>query len=227
MPKVQYLDNAVRFNTPLISSKKLLKVYFAGKVKQNGFRQKLFGSRVMSNGIEKYTVNKGQIVYGGPFAIGDDHGGWHGNDFYEDERLSIRHASTIVPNNEQEYACNVEHLPYRFEKNSQKLEGNSVIVGSPATSPVIPPPALVERCLKQIKQADAIFACIEDENCYGTLIELGYANALNKPIYLQFMDSLIDYGDWWFIRHLPSVKSVLEEDDLFPRELLYFPSNSK
>ena len=53
-------------------------------------------------------------------------------------------------------------------------------------------------CLQQIKKSDVIFAYINDDTCYGTLYELGYASALNKPILLLF-DSNKRRNNMWFI----------------------------
>lgn len=41
---------------------------------------------------------------------------------------------------------------------------------------------VTELCLNAIKRADLIFAWIESPDCYGTLMELGYAKALGKQI---------------------------------------------
>lgn len=53
-------------------------------------------------------------------------------------------------------------------------------------------------CLEQIKKSDVIFAYINDDTCYGTLYELGFAAALNKPILLLF-DSNKRRKNMWFI----------------------------
>jgi very-short-patch-repair endonuclease len=44
-------------------------------------------------------------------------------------------------------------------------------------------------CLDAIRRADLVFAWIESRDCYGTLFELGYANALGKEISLHLAPS--------------------------------------
>lgn len=92
--------------------------------------------------------------------------------------------------------------------------------GDPSTEQ----PVIVEQCLHAIKRADIVFAWIERSDCHGTLVELGYALALGKKIWLAFDpkarppmlsndDPDADYGAWeqewqqspeaelWFARH--------------------------
>ena len=64
-------------------------------------------------------------------------------------------------------------------------------------------------CLKQIKKSDVIFAYINDDTCYGTLYELGFAAALNKPILLLF-DSNKRRKNMWFIAN--GAKMVMVQD---------------
>lgn len=59
----------------------------------------------------------------------------------------------------------------------------------------------------QIERADLIVAYLEDVQAYGTLVELGYAAALHKPIALGFSDRMSDreYDELWFAR-MPATK---------------------
>jgi Nucleoside 2-deoxyribosyltransferase len=54
----------------------------------------------------------------------------------------------------------------------------------------------------QIERADLIFAYLEDANAYGTLVEIGYASALGKPIALGFSTDMArqDYDELWLAR---------------------------
>lgn len=55
-------------------------------------------------------------------------------------------------------------------------------------------------CLSQIRRADVVFAYIDDTTCYGSLFELGYAKALNKPIFILYNLKNRDLlKDMWFI----------------------------
>ncbi len=49
-----------------------------------------------------------------------------------------------------------------------------------------------------IAKADAVFVWLEDVECYGTLVEVGYAFAMQKPIYLAHAPSVLPNGEMWF-----------------------------
>ncbi|SDF34125.1 hypothetical protein [Sporomusa acidovorans] len=53
------------------------------------------------------------------------------------------------------------------------------------------------RCEANIKSADWIFCWINSMDCYGTLVELGMANAYNKKVFIG-LDSKIDGKEIWF-----------------------------
>ena len=67
-----------------------------------------------------------------------------------------------------------------------------------------------EICLNQIKKSDVIFAYINDDTCYGTLYEIGYAAALNKPILLLF-DSNKRRNNMWFIANRAKMARVQDK----------------
>jgi len=60
------------------------KIYFAGSVGKGDWRNNLAveaTGRIMSNGYAQYTTpSGGKFIYGGPFAISDDHGCFHEGD---------------------------------------------------------------------------------------------------------------------------------------------------
>ena len=43
---------------------------------------------------------------------------------------------------------------------------------------------VVDDCRKRIDTCDAVFAWIDSEDCYGTLVEIGYAAAKGKKIWI-------------------------------------------
>jgi hypothetical protein len=57
--------------------------------------------------------------------------------------------------------------------------------------------ALSER---RIDRADFVFAYINAGDCYGTLVELGYARKAGKPVFIAFADALSrkTVEDLWF-----------------------------
>jgi len=70
--------------------------------------------------------------------------------------------------------------------------------------------ALVRACLRQIDRADLVVAWVDAESAYGTMVELGYASALKKPMYLS---TPIDLPEHWFAGLLPGSDGWHHHDD--------------
>ena len=144
-----------------------LKVYLAGEIKENGWRQciinmrddspaKMDASRQNFKGREiMYSQN---VAITGPFFISCDHGCYHG---------------------ERNHGVGLEH---KACAENSKLSRTDVF----------------EICREQIRNADIVFAYINDGTCFGTLFELGYACACGKKIAILF-DSDKRFKDMWFI----------------------------
>lgn len=62
--------------------------------------------------------------------------------------------------------------------------------------------AVVRTCLEGIQRSDLLFVWADAESIYGTLVEIGYAVALGKPVYLA---TPIELPDHWFAGLLPNV----------------------
>lgn len=50
-------------------------------------------------------------------------------------------------------------------------------------------------CREWIRNSDVFFAWLDDRMAYGTVLEIGWAQMMGKPVYLAFKN-------WWFARHL-------------------------
>jgi hypothetical protein len=158
------------------------RVYFAGKVKKGGgYREKLLGNgRVMSNGYREYSLHGGRVLYGGPFALGCDHGCCHGDGTH----------GLMKPGCFGGYA---EDLPELVELGSHNTYLDSG--------------KIIGRCLKQISSSDAVHCYIETISCYGTLFELGFATAKSLPIYIYYAESQHNWDKHlWFTMKSPHVK---------------------
>jgi hypothetical protein len=177
------------------------RIYFAGSVDKNDWRNDLVRkrvSRIMSDGnIEYEAKNGGSFIYGGPFAVADDHGCFH----------------RANPNLEQRrHGCGpTEGCSGSYEAPEGYIEVDN---GG------VPEPFIFLRCMKQIHEADAVLANIEKTDCYGTYFELGFAHALRKPIYLFINPGLKISSDLWFIKQSASIITSLE----IPKELLTNPN---
>jgi len=157
------------------------RIYFAGKVDKNGWRDKALGHRSMSRG-EFCHCNI--FIYAGPFAVGCDHGCFHRN---------ARHGSL-------EACC-------------------TGFIGDEQVGPeTMPPHKVVERCLDQVKSSDLVVAYVDRDDCPGTMLELGFAIALKKPILLFHenpvavdLDSMSypaarTKDELWFVKHAPGLE---------------------
>lgn len=64
--------------------------------------------------------------------------------------------------------------------------------------------------------ADLVFAYIDAPECYGTMVEIGWACRAGIPIYLHFAPG-IDHDDFWYVARMavgaPAV-SIVSRDDL-------------
>lgn len=56
---------------------------------------------------------------------------------------------------------------------------------------------VAQKCLDQIANSDKVFAWIYSQDCYGTLVEIGYAKALGKPIFIGVKRNSVS-DDLWF-----------------------------
>jgi hypothetical protein len=173
-------------------------VYFAGKV--DSYRSKLLGKSVMSNPTGRLcpiaSVPGAFVRYGGPNALSCDHGCWHGE------------AHGLV---------DCSKLGFFFDEHQFFLQADSEPLDStrcPGTDDYLgfSPNQAVLRCLNQIEKADAVHAYIDSEDAVGTFVELGWAAAKGKPIYLVIKPKLrpseSGWPEFWFASHLPTVKSV-------------------
>jgi len=55
---------------------------------------------------------------------------------------------------------------------------------------------VADMCEYSIKRCDMVFAWIETEDCFGTILEIGYAKALGKPI---IIGGPKDFDEMWLV----------------------------
>lgn len=162
-----------------------MKVYFAGKVTKNGWRQDILDLRyemtyaldyedrsledLIQNGIELHN----DLIYNGPYVFGCDHGCFHGDG---NHGLGAK----------IEYECG----------GNRPLSKDQIF----------------KLCKTLIANSDAIFCYVDQMDAYGTVFELGYAHALNIPIYLYYSDELKvrEIRDLWFVGESAVVQEQVE-----------------
>lgn len=148
-------------------------VYLAGKIKAHGWRQQLIDIRDNFFGEEKYKIRKGITVrYDNHINITGPFFLSCDHSCYHGENSHGVGLNKYYPDGER-YDC--YGLRDQFTEDEVK-----------------------EICLKQIKKSDIVFAYINDDTCYGTLYEIGYAAALGKKIAILF-DLPERLKKMWFI----------------------------
>lgn len=145
--------------------------YLAGKISANDWRNSFYSPGVVyPDNIKRgleFKVNENLTVTG-PFFISCDHGCYHG------------------PNNHGVGAVN--SMPIIFDGN----EECSGCMGAFFTRDDV-----LNICKTQIDKADILLAYIDENNCYGTLAEIGFAHAQGKDIVIVFADENLKQEMWF------------------------------
>ena len=210
---------------PSNNLKEPIRVYFAGKVRKGDcdYRSMLFqNNRIMSSviGTEMTTYNgsciessAGTVKYWGPSALSCDHGCWHDSD----------HGIVNPADASMHWSTFYQHCHYQRESNPQYFTWNSRGEGGcpdgHREDNGLSRMQAVERCKFQIMQAEALYGYIDSNDCYGTLVEIGFANAMGIPVHLVFSKELphcqdktsyndhgqykeFDHDDFWFVKEM-------------------------
>lgn len=78
---------------------------------------------------------------------------------------------------------------------------------------------VVDICLTQISNSDIVFSYIEDNTCYGTIAELGYARKKNKKIFIVFKNPKLA-DELWFVKNMADQFIVLDGDNVVERQIV-------
>lgn len=142
-------------------------IYFAGKIGKRDWRTELFGPRIGGCHPDeafdvRHSIYMDEFIYGGPFFVACDHGCGHG---------AARHGVGIETNfdeggrhpiSEGAAACFEHYLP-RDQLNDIRGKVHGL-------------------CGERIRRANRVFAFINEPDCFGTLAEVGMANAMGKSL---------------------------------------------
>lgn len=185
------------------------RVYFAGKVNSDGYRQKLFNSdTIMSEGVHetilgsKISQSCVRLIYGGCFSyVG----------------LNLEHGLIIS----DEVFSSGTYLDHYIDLSAADIDTRADVLDERLVEPKV-----YNHCenaggasrdlvrtlsLKGVCLADVIVAFIDSTDCYGTISEIGYASALGKKIILAFDSEELTYSkisDMWFLNKLPGVLNL-------------------
>lgn len=169
------------------------RVYFAGKVSSNGWRQSIVDLRneihhqlgspyELMCDYERITKpglrTEHNFVYGGPFLFSCDHGCYHGDT-----------SHGMGAGNDYYSLCS--------DCGTKRSD-------------------VFNWCITSINQSDIIFCYLEDVTAYGTVFELGYAYSRKVPIYIYLSPrlKLEDIQELWFsLEGAKVVKKVNKIED--------------
>lgn len=155
-------------------------VYLAGKIRCNGWREKI--ANIRDHSINQYETNpilvNASLTIMGPFFISCDHGCYHGD---------RTHGVGL-----NKYCEDVDGTLYHFG-----CCGNG-------ENPPFTECDVLDICKSQIDAAEIVFAYIDCLDCFGTLAEIGYAHAKGKTIIIKFASDQLK-KDMWFIDKMQQI----------------------
>lgn len=150
-----------------------INVYLAGKIEANGWRQEIIDIRDNFFGCEKEKIrNYKTIKYNDNIQITGPFFLSCDHSCYHGENSHGVGLSNYLPDGTR-YDCYAENNHFTEEE-------------------------VKDICINQIKKSDVLFAYINDDTCYGTLFEIGYAASLGKKIIILF-DLPERIKKMWFI----------------------------
>lgn len=177
-----------------------IKVYFAGKVTKNGWREEIIklSEKIQQNKSVKSYREAGVpigdgYIYNGPYMKSCNHGGFHGKGTHG-VGVGLKKTS----------CCGNKEVLQRRE--------------------------LFNLCMSLVDSSDAIFCYIDDVEAYGTMFELGYAYSKGIPTFVYLSDELDeDYQDdlWFSLAKATQVKKVSSPSEAFEDFKIVFERRRK
>lgn len=159
------------------------RIYFGGKIAKNDWRYDL-GAEPETENYEfrpnypwqehETSLNVGDkripYTYTGPFFQSCDHGCYHGEN---------THGVGLI------------------SETRTYLEDDTETPWAGCGGEVYERANVRDKCLEAIRRSDVMFIWLDSMSAYGTLVEAGYAHALEKCIWVAH-DSF-NYDDMWFL----------------------------
>lgn len=189
-----------------------MNIYLAGKIAKNDWRHSIvntiwagfsdqfyqdYGKTTIGNPNYRWPLLRraifNQHTYTGPFFISCDHGCAHGDNLHGVAAVDAsRNDKAYVSPHElvgwaDEELRELEQDEHGFFVRSYR--GGCLSGDGPRQEQV------VTLCQEAIRQSDVVFAWLDQEDAYGTLVELGYANALQKRVWIA---GPAFFPDLWF-----------------------------
>lgn len=193
-----------------------MNLYLAGKIAKNDWRHEIvadlrvafaddfYGTcghelgAVVADPAYRWPVLRRAIFnhhsYTGPFFISCDHGCAHGDNLHGVAAVdaSCNQGKRYLTSDELSAWPDARLLELEWDEQGYYLRsyrGGCIGGDGPRQERV------VALCQEAIRQSDVVFAWLDSTDAYGTLVELGYARALQKQVWVAGPS---DFPDLWF-----------------------------
>lgn len=172
--------------------------YAAGRIERSRYRFGLVECAVYDyeNLIQMPPLVQCEgFTYSGPFTISCDHGCAH--------MPPVKKAVGL-------WTCKYDALSkYPYEEARGSVSHGSF--PSFCTGYDTYARSTFSRAMFGIEKADCVFAWLNSEECFGTLVEIGYAYGLKKKIYLAHPSHVNPHGEMWFA--FESATYIMQTED--------------
>jgi hypothetical protein len=193
-----------------------MNIYLAGKIDRNDWRHTIVADLrtafnedfydgishkhgpIVADPSYRWPVLRRSIFnhhnYTGPFFISCNHGCAHGDNLHgvaAIDRSSNEHKRYLTD-------AELDDCPVALLLTIERDEHGFFVrryKGGCIGEDGLRQERVVALCQEAIRQSDVVFAWLDQEDAYGTLVELGYANALQKRVWIAGPAS---FPDLWF-----------------------------
>lgn len=181
------------------------RIYLAGKITKNGWRDTILGHRAGALSPADWREGWSDLpnaildthTYVGPYFVGCDHGCAHGPGTHGA-------GAGVGAGTVGQYAAaqaDADAAGELYDDPAWSCAGES----APSNLYGL----IVERCLESIRSASLVFAWFDTLDAHGTLVEIGYARALGIPVAVGCALH-IDERELWFARRLACFATTAE-----------------
>lgn len=156
-------------------------VYMAGKIGIDDWRHRLLSinnrSDILRNAKHDFVfkANNHLLNYCGPFFVSCDHCCYHGENSHG---WGLEQATCEGGNVDDDNWISTSAMINTHEIYTRQ--------------------AVKTACLESIKKCDFVYSYIDKNDCYGTILEIGYALALGKPCLVCFENKYLK-DEIWFV----------------------------
>jgi nucleoside 2-deoxyribosyltransferase len=179
-----------------------IKVYLAGKIARNDWRHDIFPK--LSRATENQEISFDVFRYEGPFFIA---GGGYNNQkgAFHGPCTHGRGAGAEHETDDLHDYDSYDPGAVYYSDGEWSATHNGMNLGEDTTAEV------VDKCINWITNSHIIFCWLDKPDAYGTLVELGLAKQMGKPIFLAMPIGFKTYKDMWFAWTLADMSIMIAD----------------